>query len=160
MTKSTKIVKKRQNELSYLDDIFENFRREVETALRPLQTGFRFPSLFDGETRIPLCDMADKGDLFELHLEVPGIEKEKINVKATANSVEIAAEQSEKSEGKRKGYLYSERSHKSFYRRIPVPEEIVSSKIDASMSNGILTIKLPKKNPARATDAATKVEIK
>ena len=160
MTKSGKIAKKEDKPLAYLDDIFENFRKEMESALRPWQSGFRFPSLFDGETRVPLCDMADRGDRYELQVEVPGIEKDKIDIKATGHSVEISAEKSEKTEEKRKDYIYSERSQRSFYRKIPVPEEIVPSKIDARMNNGILVVKLPKKNPTKSKEGATKVEVK
>jgi HSP20 family protein len=40
--------------------------------------------------------MIDKGDKYEIHLEVPGIENEKVNVKATKNSLQITGEQSEK----------------------------------------------------------------
>jgi HSP20 family protein len=160
MTRSNKIAKREQSKtLSYVDDIIENFRREMESALRPWQS-FRlpFPSLFDGETRVPLCDMADRGDRYQLQIEVPGIEKDKVNVKATGHSVEISAEKSEKTEERRKDYIYSERSQKSFYRRVPIPEEIVPSKIDAKMNNGILVIELPKKNPTRSEE--TKVEVK
>ena len=160
MTKSGKIAKREDKPLAYLDDIFENFRKEMESALRPWQSSFKFPSLFDGETRMPLCDMADRGDRFELQVEVPGIEKDRINVKATGHSVEIFAEKSEKTEEKKKDYIYSERSHRSFYRKVPVPEEIVPSKIDARMNNGILVVKLPKKNPTKSREEATKVEVK
>ena len=160
MTKSGKIAKREDKPLAYLDDVFENFRKEMENALKPWQSSFRFPSLFDGETRMPLCDMADRGDRFELQVEVPGIEKDRINVKATGHSVEISAEKSEKTEEKKKDYIYSERSHRSFYRKVPVPEEIVPSKIDARMNNGILVVKLPKKNPTKSREEATKVEVK
>lgn len=159
MTKSGKIVKKEGKQLGYLDDIFENFRREVESALRPMQAGFRFPSLFYRETRVPLYDIADRGNRYELQVEVPGIEKDKVNVKATVNSVEISAEQSERKEEKKRDYVYSERSHRSFYRKIPIPEEITPSKVDAKMNNGILVVTLPKKNPTKPRDS-TKVEVK
>ncbi len=159
MTKSGKIVKREQDKpLGYLDDVFENFRREMESALRPWQSGFGFPSLFDGETRVPLCDMADRGDRYELQIEVPGIEKDGINVKATGRSVEISAEKFKEKEEKRKDYIYSERAHRSFYRKIPVPEEIVPSKVDARVNNGILVIELPKRSPTKSQ--ATKVEVK
>ena len=39
-------------------------------------------------------------------------------------------------------------------------DEILPSKIDAKMNNGILQIQLPKKNPTKAEEEATKVEIK
>jgi HSP20 family protein len=160
MKESGRIVRKEERQLGYIDDIFENFRRELEGALKPWYEGFRFPSLFDGETRVPLCDMEDKGDRYELQAELPGIEKDKISIKATANSLEISAEQSEKTEEKRKDYVYSERSHRSFYRKIAVPEEIVPSKVDAKMSNGILAIRLPKKDPNKSKGEVTEVEVK
>ena len=39
--------------------------------------------LFDKvtDTRLPLCDVVDRGDKYEINLEVPGINKEKIDVK-------------------------------------------------------------------------------
>jgi HSP20 family molecular chaperone IbpA len=43
---------------------------------------------------------------------------------------------------------------------IPVPEEIVSSKVRAKMSNGVLHIELPKKNPTKLEEQeGTTVEI-
>jgi HSP20 family protein len=113
--------------------------------------------------RMPIFDMVDKEDRYELKVEVPGIEKEKIKVKATKDSVEISGEQSkeEESEDKRKRFIYNERSYNSFYRNIPVPEEIVSSKVTAKMSNGILHVELPKKNPTKLEEEeGTTIEIK
>ena len=161
MTKSNRIAKRvRYEPPASLDNIFEDFREQMERALRPWHSPIDFPALFEGETRMPLCDMTDKGDSYELQLEVPGIEKDKINVRATASSVEISAEKSEKTEEKKKDYVYSERSHRSFYRRVPIPGEILPSRIDARMNNGLLVVKLPKKNPTRSKEQSTKVEVK
>lgn len=149
----------------HMDDIFETFRRDVESMFHPWpysMTGWRFPLLADieREIRLPLCDICDMGNKYELQLEIPGIDKDKIDVKATKNSVEISAEQSEKEEEKRKNYLYKERSYRSFHRRVPIPEEIVPSKIEANMNNGILRIRLPKRTPTKVEEETTKVEIK
>ena len=104
--------------------------------------------------------MLDNGDRYELQLEIPGIDKDKIEVKAKKNSVEIFGDQSEKTEEQKKDYVYNERSYRSFHRKIPIPEDIVPSKIDAKMNNGILQIHLPKKNPTKPEEETTKVEIK
>jgi HSP20 family protein len=149
-----------------MDDIFENFRREMESMFSPLLpyslSDWRIPIGLEvmGGERVPLCDMIDKGDKYEIQVEVPGIEREKINVKATKNSLEITGEQSEKTEDKGKNYVYNERSYRSFSRRIPIPEEIVSSKVTAKMSNGILLVDLPKTTPTKPSEETTKVEIK
>jgi HSP20 family protein len=161
-----------------MDDIFDTFRRDVEDMMMPWSSSsslwdWRFPSLPTTTTtediqdqitvRMPIFDMVEKEDRYEVKLEVPGIEKEKVKVKATQDSLEISGEQSkeEESEDKRKRFIYNERSYNSFYRKIPIPEEIVSSKVRAKMSNGVLHIELPKKNPTKLEeDEGTTVEIK
>lgn len=148
------------------DRIYENIRRELERSFRPWAAmptwDWEFPSLFGGsrEFRMALCDLVDRGDRYELQIEFPGIEKDKIDVKAARNSVEISGKQSEKTEEKSKNYVYNERSYNSFYRRIPLPEEIVPSKVTAKMNNGILNVELPKKTPTKVEDESTKVEVK
>jgi HSP20 family protein len=160
-----------------MDDIFDTFRRDIEDTMMPWSSSsspsslwaWRFPSLSTTEddrdqmmVRMPIFDMVDKEDRYELKVEVPGIEKEKVKVKATRDSVEISGEQSreEESEDKRKRFVYNERSYNSFYRNIPVPEEIVSSKVRAKMSNGVLHIELPKKIPTKLEEEdGTTVEI-
>ena len=157
-----------------MDNVFDTFRRDIEDMMMPWSSSslrdWRFPSLSTTEdiqdqimVRMPIFDMVDKEDRYELKVEVPGIEKEKVKVKATSDSLEISGEQSkaEESEDKRKRFVYNERSYNSFYRKIPIPEEIVSSKVKAKMSNGILRIELPKKNPTKLEEEeGTTVEIK
>jgi len=150
-------------------DVFETFRRNIERNIeraftRPWPSVFdwRFPLLPSGilnDIRTPLCDLVDKGDKYELQVEVPGIEKEKVDLKASKHAVEITGEQSEKTEEKGKDYVYNERSYRSFHRRIPIPEEIVPSKVSAKMANGVLTIQLPKKVPTKIEEETTKVKV-
>jgi HSP20 family protein len=156
-----------------MDNIFDTFRRDIEDMMVPWSSSslwdWHFPSLPTTEdnqdqimVRMPIFDMVDKEDRYELKVEVPGIEKEKVKVKATKDSVEISGEQSkeEESEDKGKRFVYNERSYNSFYCNIPVPEEIVSSKVRAKMSNGVLHIELPKKIPTKLEEEdGTAVEI-
>lgn len=152
-----------------MEDIFDDFRRDIEDFMERSWWPSSFltlPSLswrapvFHEDMRMALCDVVDKGDKYELQVEVPGIEKEKIDVKATKNSIEISAEKSEKTEEKGRNYLYNERSYKSFHRRIATPEEIIPSKIEAKMNNGVLVIDATKKTPTKVEEEKTKVEIK
>lgn len=133
------------------DDIFESFRNDIENA-------FFFPKWSDFESRLPLCDMEDLGDKYELTLEAPGIPKDKIIIKAGTDYIDISGEQEKKTEEKRKNYLYNERSYSSLKRRISTPDEIIPSNIDAKMENGVLHIQVPKKTPTKTEE--TNVEIK
>ena len=106
------------------DDIFENFRRDIEEAFVgpwwPRRWEMRLPSFgTELDARMPLCDMVDKGDKYEVSLEVPGIPKEKIDIKATKYKVEVSGQQEKKTEDKGRNYVYNERSYQSFNRRIP-----------------------------------------
>jgi HSP20 family protein len=149
-----------------MDDIFEDFRNNIESILNPWSSSYLWhsPSKLEmGEEeeaeekdeeirRTPLYDMVDKEDRYELEVELPGIERDKIHVKATDDSIEISAEQLEKErvDERKKKYVYNERSYRSFYRTIPIPEQILSSEVTAKMNNnGILRIDLPKKMPTK-----------
>jgi HSP20 family protein len=153
------ITKRKTFTPTSFDDIFESFRRDVEDA-------FFFPRRFldrnylasELETRLPLCDMEDLGDKYQVTLEAPGIPKEKIIVKAGTDYIDISGEQQEKKEEKGKHYLYNERSYSSLKRRISTPEEIIPSKIDATMQDGVLRIEVPKKIPTKTEE--TKIDVK
>jgi HSP20 family protein len=146
-----------------LDDIFDAFRRDLQNFLEgswwPHTWEWKLSSLVtEQDIRMPLCDLVDKGDKYEVLMEVPGIAKEKVDIKATRSKIEVSGQQESKMRDKEKNYVYNERSYHSFGRRIALPEDIVPSKIEAKMENGILRIDLPKKIPTKIEDA--KVEIK
>jgi HSP20 family protein len=149
-----------------ITSIFDNFMREMERMTRPWSFPMdwqQFPSIFEArDMRMAVYELADRGDKFELQVEVPGIEKEKIDVKATKYSVEISGKHSEKTEEKKgKRYLYTERLYRSFYRNVILPEEIVPSKVAAKVENGVLKVDLPKKTPTKSGEGeATKIDVK
>lgn len=162
MTSGKSEITKRKTLLpTAFDDIFEGFRKDMEDALFFPRWNFldrRNELVSDLETRLPLCDMEDLGDKYEVTLETPGIPKDKITVKAGTNYIDLSGENEKKTEEKRKNYLYNERSYSSIRRRISTPEEIDPSKIDAKMENGVLHIQVPKKTPTQNKE--TKVEVK
>ena len=144
--------------------VFDSFMREMERMMtRPWSSplDWQLPSMFEArDMRMAMYELADRGDKYELQVEVPGVDKEKIDVNATRHSVEISGKHSEKSEDKGKRYVYTERLYRSFYRNVPLPEEIVPSKVTAKVDNGILKVELPKKIPTRTESESTKVDVK
>ncbi len=147
------------------ENMFDSFRREMERMMtRPwsFPMDWEFPSISEArDMRMAPFELVDRGDRLELHLEVPGIEKENISVNTTKYSVEISGKHSEKEQQQKgKKYIYSERLYRSFYRNVPLPEEIIPSKVSAKLENGILRVDLPKKNPTESESEATRVEVK
>jgi HSP20 family protein len=147
MTNSDKIVKLEEKiQLPPFGNLFSNLRQEIENAMKTWSTSPWIPSLFEYEgIRLPLCEITDRGNRYEIQVEVPGMKKANVKIKAAANSIEVSADRAQNTEEKRKGRLYTERSQSSFYRLIPVPQEIVSSKVKSNVNNGILTLEAPKK---------------
>ena len=119
-----------------------------------------FPSLFDFRPgrfakpfkgmRQPLVDISDKGKEIEVVAELPGIDKENVDVEVSKNSITIKAKQKSASrqEDAKKGYFRQERSYSSFYRQLPLPSEVVPEKVDAEFRNGLLKVRLKKKKGA------------
>lgn len=92
MTESDKDAKKETSQLMPFDNIFGSLRDEIENAMRTWSTSPWIPSLFDYQgIRVPLCEVVDKGNLYELHLELPGVGKENVKVTANSRSIEVSA---------------------------------------------------------------------
>ena len=133
--------------------------------------GERFPRVFDSPqpfgneeermSRAPLIDMVDKGNRYHLRMEFPGIDKGGIHLTATEDSIEVAAEQEQEevTDEQEDNYIYDERSYQSFYRSVPMPEEIIPSDITAKMQNGILQVVIPKREAKTTRNAGRKIEI-
>jgi HSP20 family protein len=137
-----------------MNNIFDDFRNSIESMLNPSFSPWGyFPStsrigVQEDEIRVPIYDVVDRRDKYEVIVELPGIDKDNIRINATDDSIEISAEQSREEDERKKEFSYSQRTFSSFYCTIPVPTEILSSEVTARSDNrGILRINLPKKAP-------------
>ena len=93
-----------------------------------------------------LMDVVDKGDAFEVKVDMPGVKKENINVEIEGNQVTIGAEvkrEWEKKEGEK--MLRSERYYGNIYRSFTLPHELEEAKCVAKYDGGVLELKLVKK---------------
>lgn len=144
------------------DELFDNFRQDMEDAffapfINPM--GSRIPRVMDSiERRTPLCDIIDKGNKYMISLELPGIQKDKIEVKATEEYITVSGLEENRTEKEEENYVLNERAYRSFSRKIPFPENIISAKVDATVENGILKIEVPKQRPKSIEE--TKIKIK
>jgi len=110
-------------------------------------SGFEFPKIEfpSAEIREPLIDIIDEGNKLRVVAELPGVKKEDLRVNVLPDALEISAKLSIKEEKKEEGYYFRERSYSQFYRRIPLPAEVIPEKTQAKFENGILELTLEKK---------------
>ena len=131
-----------REQLSYMDRYLPNLEESVEKLTKDIY-----------------CDLDDQGDKFVLTADLPGMDKDEINVNVLDSQIEISAEHKESKEEKKKGQIRSERSHLKYYRTMTLPEEVVGSGVRAKMNNGILSVEIPKKTPTKVEDpVSVKVE--
>ena len=128
---------------SDIDRSIENLRKDMEKAFSS------FPSVSIPKMPDVSCDVIDEGNHFRVKMDVPGVQKKDIKLNVTNNSLEVSAEHKEESEEKKKNYLRKERSNVSYYRTLPMSEDIVSGKVKAKLTDGVLDITLPKTKPTK-----------
>ncbi len=142
------------------DRIFDSFRRDMDRLFwdpwavpaiairRPITT----------EVYTPRMNIQDKGNEFLITAEMPGMNKENLDITIEDNIVTIKAESKTEREEKDENYLLQERGAYSFQRCFELPEDINTEAVQGEMKEGILHLKLPKKEPTQKK--VHKVELK
>jgi HSP20 family protein len=102
-------------------------------------------------TTIPLVNIKETNDNFEVEMAAPGMNKGDFKVELDGNVLTITSEKKDENEVK-EGDRYSRRefSYQSFQRSFQLPKEVVDAeKIEAKYENGVLRLVVPKKEEAR-----------
>lgn len=126
-----------------LDRVFDNFRRDFERTMTSFPP-MNFPAMHVSSIS---CDVLDEGDHYVINAELPGVVKEDVKLNVSDNNVEISAEHKEETEEKKKNYVRKERRAFSYHRSLPLPEKVDSTKAQAKLNNGVLSVEIPKINP-------------
>ncbi len=139
-----KLPIKRPSRDVYSWDPFDEIRRmqeymeQLSRAFPALETGFR------SETLSPLTDVAEENDKVIVTTDLPGIDKENVELSQRDNVLIISAGKGKEEETEKEGYLRKERSFMRYYREIPLPEGVTEEGATAQLKNGVLTVTLPK----------------
>ena len=99
---------------------------------------------------LPAVNISESETAYLLELAAPGLNKEDFKLNVQANRLVISAkkeavkEQEEKIENSVK-YTRKEFSFTDFQRAFTLPKNVDASKVEATYTNGILTVSVPKK---------------
>ena len=111
-----------------------------------------------GSSNVFKVDVRDNGDSYELEADMPGLTKDNISMSYSDNYLTISAKKEDANDEKddNGNYIRRERSTGSMSRSFYI-DDVDASKIDASFSNGVLHVNMPKLTEA---PKASEIEIK
>ena len=120
---------------------FDRMRRQIDRYSVGLETekgAYRKPGVF------PALNLSEDSHNYYVRAELPGMNAGELDIQATGKNVSISGERKITSEAEGLRYHRREREAGKFSRVLSLPGDITASKIEAALSNGILTITIPK----------------
>jgi len=129
---------------------FRSLEHKIENMFnhlwhKPLQhedeTEYAFPVSFNN---IPKMDVIDRDKEIFVKAELPGIDKEDIEVSISNNRLLIKALTKHEDKKETGDYLKQEIRSSEIYRSVHLPVDVDDDKIKTSFKNGVLELTLPK----------------
>lgn len=106
----------------------------------------------------PRVDVTDRGSEYVLRAEVPGYRREDLHVDVGESSVSLRGEKAEEQLEENACYVCRESSRGAFERTIPLPSEVRTEGVSATLKDGILTLILPKVHAEQRRQIEVKAE--
>lgn len=142
--------------LKELEEMRKDMDRLFEDLFAPVARRRRWLKPEVG-VAVPNIEMYDRKNEIVLKAELPGVNKEDIDLAITKDSLTLKGEIKKEEEVKEENYYTCERTYGSFTRTIALPTEVDSEKAKASFKNGVLEIILQKKEEAKPKEI--KIEV-
>ncbi|MDB4972763.1 MAG: hsp [Myxococcaceae bacterium] len=94
----------------------------------------------------PAVDVQEDSESVSLSAELPGVKREDIEIQLDGNVLTLRGERKlEQREEQGRRFHRVERSYGTFARQFHLPTNIDSTQIEAQLTDGVLTVRLPKK---------------
>lgn len=110
-------------------------------------------------TTVPAVNVIETDAGYNLELAAPGMKKEDFNVEIKNGVLTISAETKKESEEKKDNYARREFSYRTFSRAFHLPENAQAEKLNATYTDGVLKMTLPKKVVSKPEQQVRKIEV-
>ncbi len=128
---------------------FDRAFREMEAAFDQL----RRAAGGDTTAGTPIDVRAEDGHIV-VAADLPGVEKDQIDVRVTADTVSIAAEDVQEVAHEEEQYYRHERNQRQFRRQVRLPVRVDPDSAEATYEHGVLTVRI-----ARADGDGRQVDV-
>jgi HSP20 family protein len=104
----------------------------------------------------PAVDVVNTPDAFLLKAEVPGLSADDVDIEVHENVLTLRGERKLEHKDEREGYRRIERRYGSFARSFMLPDGVHADAIEATLENGVLTLRIPRAVEAQPRRIAVK----
>jgi HSP20 family protein len=134
----------RQTTVEPVDQVTERMRRMAEQMFAGLGT----PALLaEASSWTPFVDIEEGDDAYVLEVELPGVQRDDVNIELVGNELMISGELKER---ERKGIVRRRtRRVGRFDYRVMLPSQVEAKNIEAKLHDGVLTVQVPKQEQGR-----------
>jgi len=124
-----------------LDRLFESYVHDPwQRALGSLGSAF------------PVVDVTESEQAVTVRAEIPGINADDVDVSVAGETITISGEKPDRTvEHFENLYSHIESRSGSFRRTIQLPTAIDPEQVTADSENGVLTVRMPKREPSKST---------
>ncbi|MEI8052635.1 MAG: Hsp20/alpha crystallin family protein [Bacteroidota bacterium] len=137
---STKLLTRNGGSLpNVFDDFFKPWNEWFDTS----------STLMNRTLTVPAVNITETKEEYKLSFAIPGMRKDDFEIGVDGNMLTVSCEKEESKEEKEHRFTRKEYNYSSFSRNFSLPEEVSKDKIQASYTDGVLTLMLPKKEEAK-----------
>lgn len=128
---------------------FQTMRERMERMFDDSHNRFKLSPFFDEDKQakgmLPQTNLEEKDDRYIVTMNIPGSDKDEINVELEGDTLTVSAKTKMSSiDKKSKSFLRMERSMGSFQRSVELPGNVDVGAMETKYEDGVLTIVLPK----------------
>ncbi|MDP4285186.1 MAG: Hsp20/alpha crystallin family protein [Bacteroidota bacterium] len=109
---------------------------------------------------VPAMNITENKEDYKVTLAAPGLKKSDFKIDVEGNMLTISSEKEENREEKDVRYTRKEYSYSSFSRSFMLPEDVKQANIEATYEDGVLKLKLPKKEEAKKMAVSKHIAVK
>ena len=131
---------------SELDRLHQELDRMFRASFRPFMRGERGPAEFAQ----PAVNVKETEKEVIVEAQLPGATAKDTQINVRENSVSLSGERKSETEERGENLVRREYSYGSFSREIALPTAVKAEEALASLKNGLLTIRVPKKEQTEA----------
>ena len=108
------------------------------------EESFVSPGAGRGQGFVPALDLSETEDGYVVEMAVPGLKPEDLNIPVENNVLTVKGTVNQQNEDRKRNYHRIERHYGSFQRTIALPSTVKADAIQASLTNGVLNLEIPK----------------